>query len=336
MQKFGTTVAGKRRAFWSLGAVIAALAGLVGCGTSTVSMMAVRPAILNAQAYGGTVSVAGFAPAYPDYALVAGQLRSEVADRIAGGVGGTVRLLEYGGGLVISGRVEQYSAHLHPHERATTCTDTVSVPSDKGTVSKNVERPCAWRWLDWHCQVVVTAQVTDPTGRVLLIRPVSYERRGSTAQVRDAAPVPPNLHPILQELRLRAAEEIAWLVTPHRERVNAVFYDCEKPATAVCEVGVKHMAEARYDEAVADFTEALAQLERAGATAADRAKVLWNRAIVLQYSRRFDPAVADLQAAYRLDPQDEYRDQIAVVERERAAHQQLLEQGLGPQPQAPK
>ncbi len=336
MQGIGAAIAKKG---WRLGPTVAALAALLtlaSCGTSTVSMMAVRPAILNAQAYGGTVSVAGFAPAHPDYALISGQFRNEVAERIAGGVGGTVRLLEYGGGLVISGRVEAYTAQLHAHERLTTCTDSVSVDGGKSSATKNIERPCAWRWLDWQCRVVVTAQVTDPSGRVLIIRPISYERSGSTTQVRDAAPVPPNLHPILQELRLRAAEEVAWLVTPHHERVNAVFYDCQKPATAACEFGVKRMAEARYDEAVAAFTDALAQLERAGASAADRAKVLWNRAIVLQFSRRFDEAVADLQAAHRLDPQDEYRDQIAVVERERAAHQQLLEQGLGPQPQAPK
>lgn len=155
-------------------------------------------------------------------------------------------------------------------------------------------------------------------------------------QVRDIMPTPPNSHPILQELRMSVAEQIAWLVAAHRERVNVVFYNCEKPAKATCEVGVQRMAEGRYDEAAAAFTDALAQLDRAGANKDDRAKVLWNRALVFEFSRQFDQAEADLRAAYALDDERQYRDQIGAVERERAAHQQLLEQGLGPQPQAPK
>lgn len=327
---------GLARVWRGLALVGLSVVALGACGTSTVSMMVVRPSPINAQTYGGTVSVAGFSPAYPDYAVVAGQLKQEVAERVANNVGGVVRLLDYGGGLVISGQVEEYATYLKEGMRQAECIDKVTTSDGPDAATKLASRPCRWRWFDWTARAVVTTRVTTAAGQPLLIQPMTAERTGRTGEVRDVAPPPPNAHQLLQELRHELAQQIANLVVPHLQRVDAIVYDCAEPATKACEAGTQYFAASKYDPAVSAYTQALALLDKDGASSKERAKVLWNRGLVFEFSRRFDEAIADFRVANQLDPQDAYRDQQAAVEHERDLHYKLLQEGLGPQPTPPK
>lgn len=310
---------------------------LPGCGTSTVQMVVARPAVINARAYGGTVSIGEWTPAYADFAEVTGQLRQEIAERVLNAVGGSVRLMDYGGGLVLTGRVDEYSMNLREFVRTEPC-DKPSAPEatqgDDAAAGPQV-RPtdkttCTWRWYEWQARMAVESKVISSSGQVLLWQPIVAERSGKTHEAKDYAPAPPNAHAILQVLRRHIADRVAWLVAPRKERVEAVFYDCEQPAKAVCEQGVKSMAQSRFDEAVQLFTDAIGRLEVAKVARAELAKAHWNRAIVFQYSGRFDEGWNDLQRAKQLDPKDMYDHQLAELQKERALHTQLMDQGVAP------
>lgn len=316
---------GRKMRNWGL-----AVLALAGCGQSTVQFVVVRPAVINVRDHGGSVSVLGFLPGQADYAEVAGQLKAEVIDHIANDVPGAVALREFGGGVVVSGRVDDYGLSLAEGRRADKCSDTVKEGEGDAAVTKKVEVDCVQRWYDWIAHMAVAVQVTAATGQILLLRPFVSETTGRGAESRDVAPVPPNGHPLLQALRSQIAAGIANLVAPHKEQVSAVLYDCVAPAKDTCAAGVRLFAESRYDPAVEAFTQAIGLLSQAKADKADLAKAHWNRAIVFQYSRRFDEALRDLAKANDLDASDSYTRQQREVERERALHLKLVEQGMAP------
>jgi tetratricopeptide (TPR) repeat protein len=300
------------------------------CGTSTVNLTVVRPAAINARAYGGTVTVPAVLPMRPDLNLAAGQLRHEIAVRIQNGLGGTVRLMEVGGGVHVYARLDDYSENLQSRSRADSCKDTVKEVKDGKTTFKEASVPCTWRWHEWTARVSVMTQISTATGEMLALRPVTRQATGRTTEVREGQVPLPNLHAVLQGLRQEVADEIAWLVVPHSERLNVKFYDCDEPAKAVCEVALRQLADGQHDASVASFTQALQALENARAPATERAEVLWNRGLVFKYAHRYDEARADLIRAHELDPSMEYAAQIEEIERARGNHHQLLEQGLQP------
>ena len=63
---------------------------LAGCGTSTLSLVVVRPAVVNARPHGGTVSVAGFSALRPDLTDAAYALRNDLTREVREGVGGEI------------------------------------------------------------------------------------------------------------------------------------------------------------------------------------------------------------------------------------------------------
>ena len=309
------------------GVLAVGLLALLGCGQSTVRFLVVRPAVLNVRDHGGSVRVLGFLPGHPDYAEVAGQLQAEVLDHIMGDVPGAVAVQQYGGGVVISGRVDDYGVTLTEGRRADKCTDEVK---DKDGATSKVSVDCVQRWYDWSAHMAVAVQVVAATGELLILRPATALATGHTVESRDVAPTPPNSHPLLQALRAQVASSIANLVAPHKEQVTATLYDCQEPAKQTCAAGVRLFAESRYDAAVDAFTQAIGQLDHAKVVKDELAKAYWDRAIVFQYSRRFDEAEADLRQADALDPSDSYKRQQADVERERALHHKLVQQGMAP------
>jgi len=315
------------RSSFRLIALVAACAACAACGQSTVSFMVVRPAILNIRAHGGTVTVQHFLPGMPDLAEVAGQLRAEVIAHVAGDVPGAVQLNEYGGGVVLTARVDDYRLTLFERSRSDTCSVDARQPDGS---RKTVRQPCDKRWYDWTARMAVAAQVSAAAGKLLSSQVIVDQNSGSTAEVTDTAPVPPNGHNLLQVLRLRTAQKIASLVAPTKVRVDVTLYECEEPGKDACKTGIRLFAESKYDQAIAAFTHAIGALESSKADTDDVAEAYFDRAIVFQYSRRFDEALADLKRADMLDPSDGYKVQQAEVERERALHLQLVEQGLAP------
>jgi tetratricopeptide (TPR) repeat protein len=304
---------------------------LAACGTSSVQMVVVQPALLNARPYGGSVSLAGFQAMHPDYAEVAGQMRLELQQRILQSVGGVVALREYGGGLVAAGQVDDYSVRLVEGMRAQKCQEDVEVEQNGVKVKQSVERDCPMKWFDWHARVAVLLRVTTAQGQVLYLRHHVAEMTGKTDEQRDRPPLPKEAHATLQKLRAQVVDEMAQVLSPQRVQVTATFYDCEDPAESVCEHAVKFMANSQYDQAVAAYTEAIRLLTDAKVERDELAKVYWNRGVVYEYSRQFDLAIADYRKADELDPGEGYLHGVDSVERTRIRHEQLIDQGLGAQ-----
>ena len=306
---------------------------LMGCGTSSVSMVVVRPAVINAQPFGGTVSVAGFAAPRPDYAIIAGQLREEVQRELLGGVGGVVRVVDYGAGLTVSGRVDEYRMRLREESREESCKKkVVHVNTTTGEESPvtYVKGKCKLRRLRWNAHVAVLVRVQASSGQLVYLRHVVERETGRTPEVRDVAPRPPRTHALLRKMRLRVAQRIAHLVVPHRARVTATMYDCKGAAEGLCNTGVKRMAQSRYDDALAAYTQALAVLKSTPQTRKTAlGEVHWNRAQVNKYARRYDAAIAELQLALGFDPGNRtYTREFQVVQAARQSHKQLIDQGL--------
>ncbi len=314
------------RGTWSLWAL--ALCGVfAGCGQTAVSMLVVRPALINAKPFGSTVSVAGFLAAQPSWVATAEQLRVEVERAILAGHGGVVPLVQHGGGLAISGTVDQITTRVQYEEKEGRCP-VKKVPG--GGEEQSADRPCPHRRGQWATAMLVSVRIVSSTGQVVYLRQLQRERTGFTAWVADAMPTMPDLRPQMATHRQELANEIAWLVVPHQERVTEHLYDCDPPAEKMCQDGARLLASSRYDEALNAYAAALQALQgNPKAEASDIAEIHWNRAIVAKYARNFQLAIQSLQEAIRLDDSARYRAELDNVQRAAADHERLLDQGLG-------
>ena len=305
-------------------------AGLAACGRSHVSMLVLQPALLNARTYGGSVTIAGFAPTRPEYVEVAGQLHREVEQKVLQSPGASVQLRQAGGGMVLTGDVADHSMHLTEGSRLAKCTDTVQVAQGGTTATEHVTRDCFWKWFQWRAAILVNVRVTSAAGQVLFFAPVHVQRDGKTSDSRDRPPSPPDARGILEELRAVAVQRIAEVVVPTHVRVTATLLDCAEPAADTCAAGVAQLAKSNYAGAIAAYTDAIQELTAARLPPKEVAKAYYDRGVVHHYGRWFDQAVADFQRAYQLDADDDYRRALDEVQAARARHQKLVDQGFQP------
>ena len=331
---------------WRVALAAALLLGSVGCGTTTVSMLVVRPALINAQPYGGTTSVAGVVASNPMQVPAANALRAEIEQAILAGHGGVVRLVQLGGGLAITGKIDQYGVAISTEEEDARCKlkTTVKVeqaqteteqpetarPETAQADEQPADRPCKRYRSRWQARVIVTVRITSSQGQVVFYRQLVQAKDGVSGWQDEQVPTPPSQDQTLLQLRRAVADQIAWIVVPHQERVAAVLYDCEAPAEALCENGARQLAASNYQGALETYAQALEALrKRPGVPASELAEVHWNRAIVAKYGRMFDLAVQELKAAIQLDDSGTYRHELIEVQRAADDHNRLIDQGLG-------
>lgn len=304
-----------------------------GCGTSSVSMLVVRPALINAQSYGGTASVAGVVASNSTQVAVANTMRAEIEQAILAGHGGVVRLVQMGGGLAITGKIDEYGVTISTEEEDARCKLKTKVKVEQGSneTEQPVDRPCKRYRSQWQARIVVTVRVASSQGQILFYRQLVQARDGATPWQEETVPTPPNQDATLHGLRRAMADQIAWTVVPHRERVTAVLYDCDAPAEALCQAGVRQLAASNYQGALDSYAQALEALrKRPNVPASELAEVHWNRAIVAKYGRMFELALQELREAIRLDDSATYRNQLSEVQKAAEDHSRLIDQGLGP------
>ena len=295
-------------------------------------MLVVRPSVINAQTYGGSASVAGFAVARPELAPLAEPMRIDVERFMLAGHGGVVRVVQAGGGLVVSGQVDEHGVHLRSEKEQVPCKEKVKVKQGNSEEESEVKRDCVRTRTHWEAVVAVRTQIATGQGQLLYLRPVEHRHSGVTSwHDGTSAPVPDaKLRDELNALRLDVARTIAWLVVPHKERVTATLYDCPKPATNTCKDGVRLLAASNYDGALNAYAHALVQLKATPKMKKSTlAEVHWNRAIVARYGRQFDLAVTELQAALALENAASYRRELDEVRAAAVDHVRLIDQGLG-------
>lgn len=303
---------------------------VAGCGTTSVRMLVVRPAVINARAYGGTASVAGFVAAQPQLVPIAEAFRLDVERQIVAGHGGVVRLQQVGGGLAITGRVDEHGLRLATEQEETTCKRKVKVERDGQEVEQPAEQPCLRYRVRWAARMMALVRVTSSQGQTLFLRQLIEEDTGVTPWQKETVPTVPDAARRLGQVRVKLAQKVAWLVVPHKERVTATLYDCPAPAERTCDQGARALAASDYDGALRIYQQAIDQLRATpGMAASEIAEVHWNRAIVAKYGRMFSLAVTELQAALALENSGTYRRELEDVQRAAAEHEQLIDQGLG-------
>ncbi len=308
-------------------AISAFMSLATACGTSTVQMVVVRPAMINARPYGDTVSVLGFQSPMPFLQGAAEALRMDVEQRIVASPGGVVRLMQGPAGLQVSGSLLEHGVTSFVHDRPAQCTDNVTVVQNGVKTQQSVTRNCVYRRIDWRVRVVAHVRVSTAQGQLIYLRSHMAEESGVTSEQVDIEPSLPYLEGKLSMLRARVAEQIAAVVAPHRDRVDVVFFDCEEPAKQACAAGVQQFAASQYDQAEGAFTDAIGRL--GNSKPADQAEAYWNRGLVYQFSRRFDQAMADFRKSCELESRMACDRQMQSVEMERGLHDKLIDEGLG-------
>lgn len=303
-----------------------------GCGTSTLSLVLVRPAVVNARPYGGSVTVAGFRAMRPELVFAAEALRQDVLQQARAGVGGVVQVVDAGGGLVASGELVHYDVVATERTRASKCAQQVVTIKNNTRVTETQQLPCTYFAYDWRATVRANLRVASSQGQVVYYRGHFAERSGSTGETVGRPVMPPDINSlagVLTELRAKVADEMGGVLVPHRVRVNAAFFDCAKPADGICAAGMQAMINNNYDGAAQAFTDAHAQLLQARADTNEVSKPLWNRALVYKYSRQFDKALLDLRESCRIESRMACNSAMQDVEAERAQHEKLVDEGLG-------
>ncbi len=314
-----------------MASIVVLIAGfMVGCNTSTVRLMVVRPALVNAQQHGGTVTVGPMVVTQPDMVAAVHDLRTMLQQRIINSFGRVVRLHEHGGGLTISGVMEAHGVTEEVGQRDSKCRTKVSKTVGELTTTEEVMRPCVMKRSVWNSRVAMVVRVTARSGQVLFLQRMVDTANGRTPEARNAAPRP-NYDIIMRSARARLATRIARIVVPHRVQVSARLYDCPGRAEPICARAVAAFARSDYDGALMKYDRALATMgQNPKIRPVQRAQVHYNKALVFKYSRRFNEALTELANASRFDPNNgEYVRERERVERERDRHLRLIDQGLG-------
>lgn len=303
---------------------------LSGCGTSSVRLMVVRPAVINAQPHGGLVTVGGLAAAHPAMMPAVGHLRTELKRQIVNSYKRVVRLTEYGGGLNIDGRLEDHGIVLTAEQRSSNCNVRVKKNVGGKVVTQSVSRPCVLRRTKWRSRVAVVMRVTNKEQVVLYLQRLVDTSNGQTPEHQGRAPLP-DRNAILHAARLRMARKMAHIVVPHRVQVTATMHHCPGAAEKICEAAVAAFASSRYDAALMKYDRALEILRKSpDVSGEDIGEVHYNKSQVFKYSRRFDQAYGELELALKADPGNSaYQREFEAVTRERDRHHALVDQGLG-------
>lgn len=330
MQRTLTALAPRRSLLLLLG--VAVSGALAGCGTTSVQMLVTRPAVFNAQQFGGTVGVAGFVSQNPALVQVANTFRVDVEQQILAGHGGVVRLTHGGAGLMITGRVDEYGLALQTEEEDAQCDRRVRVEQGGKTETRTVRQACKRYRVRWAARMLALVRITSAQGQTVFLRQLLEQDTGITPWNDDEVPQVPNAAGRLAKVKLALAQQVAWLVVPHRERVTATLYDCPEPAAKTCDQGARALAASDYDGSLRLYQQAIDMLKnKPGLPPSEIAEIHWNRAIVAKYGRMFGLAVQELQAALRLEDSGTYRRELEAVQRAAVEHEQLIDQGLGGQ-----
>ncbi len=320
------------------------LVALGGCGTSTVSLNIVKPAAINAQQYGGTVSVSQIMAMHPEQEGVAALLANHIIANVRAGYGGVVQVVMPPGGMDISGTLEDHSTVFKSERYNGTCRRRQNYTDSKGKRrTKRVSYKCRRGRLRWQARTMVLIRIQAADGRMLWQRRLSRRRSGSILagdpnDIRDAVRHLRRLRRDAQRATLRAhdrmrrsiAAQVAAMVVPRQVRVRVRVYDCLASAKPVCVRGAKLMAASQWDASLAAYGQALGIYGQTPTVKpTDVAKVHWNRALVYRFSHRYNLAHAELTKALQLDPgNSSYIAERSRIEKTRADEQRLNAQGL--------
>lgn len=304
--------------------VVVALAILGGACATTVRTQVLRPAQINAQPYGGTMTVGEFSGDRYEWNTVAQDIRQQIRQAIVGCPGGVVRFMEYGAGLTVFGRVADYTYSEQITQRQDTCTRY----EGSGQNRREIRYPCTHYTRTGAANVRLVFNVMDAAGQTIVAS--TYED-GDSASTFATDQTPPGIDGgrMLRSLAEALTTRFIHVIIPWWDTVDLPFWDCGDAPE--CQRGISFVQAGQWEQAIASFDAAIVRIQATPEyDPEDLAEAYWNKGLAQQYSNDFAGAVISLGMALQLDPSEsDYAAQLQEVQRSQAESEALRQQGIG-------
>lgn len=300
-----------------------ALICCIGCAT-TVTTRVLRPALINAQPYGGTMTVGEFRGDQYEWNGIAADIRQYIREAIVGCPNGVVRFMEGQAGLTVFGRVADYTYRELVAEQRDTCTRT----EGSGSNRREVRYACVHYTRNGEANVRIVFNVADGAGQTIAAK--TYEMGDSASTfATDQPPSAIDGQGMLRSLAYGLTDQFIRVVIPWWDTVDLPFWDCGDSPD--CTRGIGLVQAGQWDQAITAFDAAAAKIQATpGFDPEDLAEAYWNKALTQQYSNDFAGAVISLTMAMQLDPENsDYAAQLQEVQRSQADMEALRQQGIG-------
>jgi hypothetical protein len=309
------------------------LASLVGCAHH-VRFTVVRPAMLDASEAGNTFDVR-LRGGRPD---AVADIENQLRDRFMRSLNPAIRLIGQGGAVLVTGDVARHDATSEVYADATSCTRNVSFrdPRTGNMTSRSESYPCTIYHRNGSATLQVNFQIVL-TGSNRIIFERGYTRTDSDRTSGNsipghvasgavyegsipygAQPPPIDFEGSFRSMRASIVDEFARVVLPYEDEVTVEFTDCGSAegcdeAIHAIEAGDLAGAESIYTGILRGYdNEALAVAPEDLEIVAD---TLFNRGIVRAYLGSFELALADLNRAVELAPDEAlFREELANID----------------------
>lgn len=307
---------------WLKATMIVLVAAMMGGCTAGAQLSVLRPAVLNARQFGGTMSVGPF----DGHPMAAAAIAQDLRQRIMTAEGSPVTLVEGAGALVITGSVIDYSYSERMEQDRETCSRTETNANGE---SRRIEYACIEYTRRGHAHVAIAFNVTvSATGQTIIAS--TYEDQASrTRTATDEQPAHIDGAGLLARLRDGLVEQFARVILPWRETVRVRLGRCGD-ARQHCDPGIQAFRASDFHTAAAAFQRAVTQLEGMEEPPADDlADAWWNLALSLEYSGDWGRAEQAIGEAARYEPDNEaFAQELQNVRRMAEEARRLNEQGV--------
>ena len=310
-----------------VGLAIAGLSLTLGAGCArTVQFTVTRPAMMNLQPAGNTVTVGAIKP--NGYAAAAADVTADLQNRIAHSLNPQIRLLRNGGAVVVDGAVLANAYEQHTETVSETCSRTVDDGTDSnGTPQSHTE--------SYDCSYDI--QVGTGVSRIeLRVLDGAHERVLFDKTYVQAAsvnnPSAADVAELMHRIRDASVDDFAKVLLPYQETVTESFKDCEGDGR--CKKGFELVRAGDFPGADALFTQvigAYATADVPASRAKEIAEAFYDRGVTRAYQQRYAEAEADLARAVALQPKRaKWPQELANVQTMGKERQALREQGAVP------
>ncbi len=309
------------RRIFQLSALAVLLALCTGCG-ARARFSVLRPAMLNAREFGGSMAVGMF----EGHPMAGAAVAQDLRQRIITAEGNPVTLVEGTGGLVIHGAVPAYSYSEQIRESSGTCYRNVT---DSNGNNRRVSYPCTTYTRIGTATVAIAFNITvGPTGQTIFAHTYTDT---ATARRSETGSRPPTINggAMLDRIRSRLTADFARVILPWREVVRVTFGRCGD-ARSICENGIAAVRSGDFPAAIASFQQAIQNIEAQSETnAAHLAEAYWNLGLAHEYSGDFPAALEAINRAIQLSPGSaNYTEELQNVQQMAEDAQRLAEQGV--------
>ena len=296
-----------------------------GCAARTVEFSITRPALLNLEPAGNTISLGTIDP--NGQAEAAAQVTAELRDLIAHSPNPSIHLVA-SGGVDVEGSIVADSYSESTETVPATCMQKVDDGCDP------ITGVCSsWHFEDYDCSYNVTTGTGASSIRLRIIAASDHhtildQTYTSTESITnpskaDAAKLPP-------KLRSASVADFARVIVPWKDSVSERFKDCDVDSR--CKQGLDRVKAHDLPGADAFYTEVIGAYATGGQVPENEAKrigeAFYDRGVTRAHEWRYSEAIADMQKAIALQPKRaKWPQELASLQQLARDHQALRDQG---------